>query len=740
MKILISALACEPGKGSELEVGFRALKAAASHHEVWLLTNSASVSIVRRAIEPYPWANRVHLEGIYFDVDEYLYPRLTAPGFHWYYDRWQRKAAERAVELERRIDFDVVHHVSLAANWTRAGVTAVDKPLVWGPVGGGVELPFSLIGELGWDGVFDEAVRFLARRLLVRVGPARSTKRRATVIFAQNQDTARLMGRDDSRVRVLSNATSVDVCDVEPTGTRRKDIVLAARLLPWKGGQLAVRSLRYVRHPAAVLRIFGEGPEQQRIARAAHRWGVTDRVQFEGRVNRAGLLRTVATAGVFLHPAFHDEAGLAVAEALSLGTPVVCLDRGGPPELLRYWPDAPADVISPQSPDKTARAIAASIDRFLFDAPPVRSTPHRAVISFDEELLAAYRTAFAHRSETRHAKVWAFPLGKPQLFTASPRSLSEGVMVYGFGRRRATWMQIALAWQVRVPGVRRLFTERKVEEPPVCGWKRWHHIEENVRQRNGLPWLSWVHFRSQWGKERSSMLGLDGDGEPRGFVVVEPQNRETLTERLRATRSFRVATCLDSFCDDRWSVRLYEPLPRLHRPARWNASRIRRVSEEVSHVLEGLLPRVEGIPSHWRPMHGDFVPWNLREDSQGQLWLLDWEDAGWGPPLADLVRYAVAYHSLGWNRPARIAAVVAQTVGVESLPALAEVASFWLSHRNIDPEEARASMTRRRAKESARAARELAALRAIGRVAPTSASSVQLERKLTSGIFDGRIK
>jgi aminoglycoside phosphotransferase (APT) family kinase protein len=139
-------------------------------------------------------------------------------------------------------------------------------------------------------------------------------------------------------------------------------------------------------------------------------------------------------------------------------------------------------------------------------------------------------------------------------------------------------------------------------------------------------------------------------------------------------------------------------------------------------------------------MHGDFVPWNLREDSQGQLWLLDWEDAGWGPPLADLVRYAVAYHSLGWNRPARIAAVVAQTVGVESLPALAEVASFWLSHRNIDPEEARASMTRRRAKESARAARELAALRAIGRVAPTSASSVQLERKLTSGIFDGRIK
>ena len=223
----MSALACEPGKGSELEVGFRALMAAASQHEVWLLTNSASILILRRAIEPYDWAHRVHLEGIYFDVDEELYTRLTAPGFHWYYDRWQRKAARRAVELERRIDFDVVHHVSLAANWTRAGVSAVDKPLVWGPVGGGVEPPFTLVSELGWDGVFDEVIRFLARRLLVHVGPARSTRQRAVVIFAQNQDTARLMGLDDSRVRVLSNATSVDVRDIQPTGTRRNDNVLA---------------------------------------------------------------------------------------------------------------------------------------------------------------------------------------------------------------------------------------------------------------------------------------------------------------------------------------------------------------------------------------------------------------------------------------------------------------------------------------------------------------------------------
>jgi len=369
-------------------------------------------------------------------------------------------------------------------------------------------------------------------------------------------------------------------------------------------------------------------------------------------------------------------------------------------------------VISTQSPENTARAIAASIDQFLLDPPPVPPTSRCPEVSFEEHLLTAYQTAFAHRGETRPARVWAFPVGKPQLFTESSRSLSKGVLVYGFGRRLPTWTQIALALQVRVPGVRRLLAERTLQKPPVCGWTNWHRIEEEVRRRNRLPRLSWVHFSSQWEKERSNMLGLDGDGTPRVFVVVDPQGRATLTERMRSTRSFRVITCVDSFSYENWSVRLYEPLPRLHRPARWDAPRIRRVSEEVSLALDRLLPRADGIPSHWRPMHGDFVPWNLREDSQGQLWLLDWEDAGWGPPLADFVRYVVAYHSLGWMRPARIAAVVTKTIGLESLPALAEVASFWLSHRNIDPGESGASFTRRR--DSARAARELAAFRVIG--------------------------
>ena len=141
---------------------------------------------------------------------------------------------------------------------------------------------------------------------------------------------------------------------------------------------------------------------------------------------------------------------------------------------------------------------------------------------------------------------------------------------------------------------------------------------------------------------------------------------------------------------------------------------MQRVAEEASLTLEKVLARPPDLPAHWRPIHGDYVPWNVREDDRGELWLLDWEDAGWGPPLTDLVRYVVAYHSLGWSSPERIAGIVKTTVGqTESVETLIEVATFWLSHANLQLGDTAESVPRRKAKDSTRAAREVAAFRVL---------------------------
>jgi glycosyltransferase involved in cell wall biosynthesis len=390
LRVLLSAFSCEPGKGSEPEVGLRTLLAAAAHHEVWALTSDTGVLALRRFLDTHPSAPRIHLAPIPFGID--LEDELALVKFHGYYDRWQRRAAERALELDRQVGFDVVHHATMSTIWTRVGVASVPKPLVWGPVGGGVEPPLSLLRELGVRGLLDDLLRIISRRLLARLPAIRRTPRKAAVVLAQNRETVRRL-HAAGKVIVVPNATVVELGAVGPAANRTRDVALVGRLVGWKGGHLALRAFRHVTHPDAVLRVYGDGPDRSRLEQAARRWGLADRVRFEGWIPRSALLSQIVRVGVLVHPSFHDDAPLSVAEALSLGTPVVCLEHGGPAEVVSRWPTSPSRLIVPTGVNATARHMAQAIDQFLFDPPPIRATPTRSETSFAETLLDAYDQA-----------------------------------------------------------------------------------------------------------------------------------------------------------------------------------------------------------------------------------------------------------------------------------------------------------------------------------------------------------
>jgi glycosyltransferase involved in cell wall biosynthesis len=389
LRVLISAFSCEPGKGSEPEVGFRTVLAAATRHDVWVLTNDSDAPALQRFLDEHPLGSRIRLEPIPFGMDLNGLDLLT---FHRYYDRWQRRAGLRALELERRVGFDVVHHATMSTVWTRVGVASVPKPLVWGPVGGGVEPPWRLLPELGFRGLLDDMLRITSRRLLAQLPAMRRAPATAAVVFAQNRETARRL-HAAGEVTVLPNATVVELSAAPPTSQRTRDVAMVGRIVGWKGGHLAMRAFRHVTHPEAILRVYGEGPDGARLEQAARRWGITDRVRFEGWMPRDSLLPQIAQAGVLLHPSFHDDASLAVAEALSLGTPVVCLKHGGPAEVAQRWPTSPSRLIAPTRISITARNIAEAIDEFLFHPPPIRTTPARADTSFAATLLNGYDQA-----------------------------------------------------------------------------------------------------------------------------------------------------------------------------------------------------------------------------------------------------------------------------------------------------------------------------------------------------------
>jgi glycosyltransferase involved in cell wall biosynthesis len=398
VKVLLSSYVCAPGLGSEPEVGWRALLAAASRHDVWLLTTHASAEATKRALAE---EDLRPVEIVAFGAGGELTDALPPlPLQHLNYERWQRLAGARAVALQRDVGFDVAHHATLATYWARIGVAAAGVPLVIGPVGGGVECPPGLLPVLGGRGLAEYAARTVARR----VGhwrPAVRQAYRGAYALAQNEETRRRLPpslRTDVYPNSMSASVAVPAGSGPEDGDPLFDIAFVSRLVAWKGGTLAVRTLAELPPPARLV-VYGGGPDRSRMLHLARALGVEERVVFADRIDRGELLVRLTRSAVLLHPALHEEAGLAVTEALAMGVPVVALRRGGPVSLQGCWPDSSCTLVEAAGVRRTVLRLAAAVEPHLGRTEgPV---PPQAVVGFRERILQAYDdVAVAARTES----------------------------------------------------------------------------------------------------------------------------------------------------------------------------------------------------------------------------------------------------------------------------------------------------------------------------------------------------
>lgn len=394
-RILISAYACEPDRGSEPEVGLQAMLTAAEHHDVVLITRANNIEALEAFLATHPLRGNIQLLGIDLSRRAQRFKkRLGRLSFYWYYDRWQRLAGRTAERLHRETPFAMAHHVTLATYWQRAGVWRLGVPFVLGPVGGGVTTPLTLLSELGPVGIATDAVRILIQRLWELRPSVRASMAHADVVLAQNPETSRRI-RTEGRVVVAPNGLSAAITEWDGAAERTRDVVVVGRMIPYKGGALAVRAFEQVNAPDARLVFIGDGPERSRLEALVEDSGLSERVVFAGRIPRSEVLERIGSAACLFHPALHDDSPLTVAEALSLGTPVVCLDRGGPPVICSMWPSVESHVV-PVGPKSTVvSGLARAIERSLASAqaPPGRPCPPER--TFGQQILTAYREALS---------------------------------------------------------------------------------------------------------------------------------------------------------------------------------------------------------------------------------------------------------------------------------------------------------------------------------------------------------
>ena len=339
MKLLISAYACAPNRGSEHGCGWNwTTEVARLGYDATVLVSSAHRTAVLAAAQQDPALHQIR--WVFPEVAAWPLPQGKEPAWERTYNLlWQREALRVARALHREQPFDLVHHLTWAGVRAPTFLGTLGVPLIIGPVGGGETSPGKLRDRFPLRGRVLEGVRDLSNATIELNPILRQGLRNAGVIFARTADTKNLFSpplRAKTYVQMELGVMPAQISAPRPIRKTPRKLLCAGRLLYWKGVHIAIEAMsRLVAHlPDAQLTIVGNGPEEARLKSEIARRNVGANITLVSWMPQEQFLRLFDTHDVFVFPSLHDSAGWVVLESLCKGLPVACLNLGGPKEIV----------------------------------------------------------------------------------------------------------------------------------------------------------------------------------------------------------------------------------------------------------------------------------------------------------------------------------------------------------------------------------------------------------------------
>ncbi|ELR68509.1 putative glycosyltransferase protein [Fulvivirga imtechensis AK7] len=375
MKLLISAYACIPDRGSEPGHGWHwTFGNAVLGNEVWCFTTKEGEEAIRIALKRNP-SLKIHVEFV--EVPGWInYLYRFQPFVYLHYLVWQHKAAKKAAVLDKEIDFDLLHHVTLGSLQLGSGLWRLKKPFVFGPVGGNNFAPvaFKKYFAGGWH---MEIFRRWTSNLLTVFNPDfTKTIQRADLILATNNDTLKKAKEAGGRKINLFLDSALPhhfFSEKAPFDHHHADvlrILWVGRIFARKGLPLVLEALKEVktRHIPFHLTILGDGKLGHRVSQWLLDYGIQEHVTWRGHVSWHEVKTAYQEHDVFMFCSLRDSFGSQFLEAMAFGLPIITLNHQGAGD---HIPSAAAVKVSVTTPQSTVKELAEAVE-YMYKHPQHR--------------------------------------------------------------------------------------------------------------------------------------------------------------------------------------------------------------------------------------------------------------------------------------------------------------------------------------------------------------------------------
>lgn len=335
MKILLSAYACEPNKGSEPFLGWRWAREIAMHHDVWIITRANN----KESIEEYLGNNPMpSMHFSYVDVGGLVgWYKKGSRGMQLYYYFWQRKAYKKAKELNKYEGFDIVHHLTFGAFTQPTYMWKLGIPFLWGPIGGGEKLPHISGRKNNFCGILYELLRSFQMNIYRFLPFSRGALKNAYKILVTTEETKNLIPSKYRNKCILFQSLGIDK-DFMREGkvlfekTSRIKVLVVGRMIGWKGFDIAIDAFKIASQRLDNVDLYLRGKGELKDALLSRCGNLLGKRIFyvDTYFNYEDMHSFYKSNDIFLNCSLHDSGCLVILEAMSAGLPIICINCGGP--------------------------------------------------------------------------------------------------------------------------------------------------------------------------------------------------------------------------------------------------------------------------------------------------------------------------------------------------------------------------------------------------------------------------
>lgn len=334
--ILASCYAVNPFKGSEDAMGWNFIRQIARFNKVIAVTRENNKTAIELFMKENPDALYNNITFVYYDLPYWMrFWKKGSRGAMLYYYMWQKGIV--GYIKNKKLKFDIVHNVNFHNDWTPSFLWKLKKPMVWGPIGHHPFIPDAYLKTYSFKYYIKDRMTWLVKMFFWNCsGELEKTINNAGHIWCMNTGVVDKLHLQGMPYSVYPSVASEDFNKGKKDRKKGFNVISAGRFVPLKGFDLTIRSfssfldsLSPSERKNCRLTLVGSGPERDLYQKIIEEHNAQGNIEIIEWIERRELMKLYEKASVFMFPS-HEGAGMVVAEALSYGLPVVCLDNIGP--------------------------------------------------------------------------------------------------------------------------------------------------------------------------------------------------------------------------------------------------------------------------------------------------------------------------------------------------------------------------------------------------------------------------